>query len=107
MSPKPCRHCGINFMSQSQNSIENLCNNCVLKDQIRNPKNKENKMSEISILIKIPFEKQKKIEEICIEQGIDYSKYFLDLHDAAGDVTLAEELFIPDTHKKKGKNVTR
>jgi hypothetical protein len=57
-----------------------LCNSCLLREEKRTI-TKEDKMSgTIDILIKCPIEEQRKIEEICMNQGIDFTKYFLDLH---------------------------
>lgn len=38
-------------------------------------------MDIIEILIKCPRDIQIEIEEYCINQGVDFSKYFLKLHD--------------------------
>lgn len=82
MQPIPCAHCGINFMRHNINSEnEKLCNNCIVREEIRNPK-KEKIMDMVEILIKCPRKIQINVEEICINQGIDFSRYFLNLHEA-------------------------
>jgi hypothetical protein len=60
-------------MKQDQNpETPNICNNCV--------KPEKKPVDEISILIKCDSATQKMIEEICINQGISFSDYFLSLH---------------------------
>lgn len=74
MPPIPCSKCGINFMKQDQNpETPNLCNNCI--------KPEKKPIDEITILIKCDAETQKMIEEICINEGISFSEYFLKLHN--------------------------
>ena len=61
-------------MKQTQNpETPNICNNCV------RPEKKP--VDEISILIKCDAATQKVIEEICINEGISFSEYFLRLHN--------------------------
>lgn len=82
LPPIPCMHCGVNFMRTTTNpEAPRLCNNCLLKENIRNPR-KEDNMEEttVQILITCPRQDQIDIEEICINQGIDFSRYFLELH---------------------------
>lgn len=43
----------------------------------------------VDILIKCPRQVQIDIEEYCINQGIDFSRYFLELHHAKQDVKSA------------------
>lgn len=80
MPPTPCAHCGNNFM-MNVNDAEalKLCNNCMYKEQKKNPK-KGNDMENVGILIQCPKKIQVEIEEYCINNGMDFSKYFLDLH---------------------------
>jgi hypothetical protein len=60
-------------MKQDQNpETPNVCNNCV--------KPEKKPVDEISILIKCDAATQKVIEEICINQGVSFSQYFLALH---------------------------
>jgi len=74
MPPKPCSKCGINFMKRDQNpETPNICNNCVRPEKIP--------ADEISILIKCDAATQKVIEEICINEGISFSEYFLKCHE--------------------------
>jgi hypothetical protein len=56
----------------STHGAPNVCNNCV------KPEKKPD--DEISILIKCDSATQKKIEEICINESISFSEYFLRLH---------------------------
>lgn len=80
MPPIPCAHCGNNFMRTTLDpEAPKLCNNCSVKEEKRNPKPKE-KMSTIDILIKCPREVQIEIEEYCITHGMDFNRYFLELH---------------------------
>ena len=61
-------------MKQNQNpETPNVCNNCV------RPEKKP--VDEISILIKCDAATQKVIEEICINEGISFSEYFLTCHE--------------------------
>ena len=82
MPLRPCRHCGFNFMSADLNpDAKNLCNNCQLREP--KPKKSEKNMSdEVKIIINFPRKDQIEIEEICINQGINFSDYFLILHRA-------------------------
>lgn len=80
MHPIPCNHCGNNFMRPTLDpEAPRLCNNCTIREEKRNPKKAET-MSTVDILIKCSREEQIEIEEICINQGIDFSRYFLELH---------------------------
>lgn len=82
MAPRPCNHCGNNFMIDCNDpSCPTLCNSCILQDKNRS-KNKANNMENdtIGILIQCPRATQIEIEEICINIGVDFSKYLLDLH---------------------------
>lgn len=80
MHPIPCAHCGHNFMRRDLNpEAEKLCNNCLYKQEQKKPKGQQT-MSEIQILITCERQTQIEIEEICMNQGIDFSQYFLNLH---------------------------
>lgn len=60
-------------MKQDLNpATPNVCNNCV--------KLEKEPIDEITILIKCTSAIQKVIEEICINEGISFSEYFLRLH---------------------------
>lgn len=73
MNPIPCMNCGINFMRQDINpEAPRLCNNCK-KPKVKN-------MSDIQIIIECDRQTQIEIEEICINKGINFSQYFIDLH---------------------------
>ncbi len=82
MNPIPCSHCGVNFMRPTIDpEAPKLCNNCSLKEEKRNP-TKGKCMDTVDILIKCPIALQIEIEEICINNGGDFTKYFLGLHEA-------------------------
>lgn len=99
MHPIPCAHCGFNFMRQNLDpDSPKLCNNCILREKKRTIK-KEEIMTTIDILITCPRQDQIEIEEYCINEGIDFTKYFLSLHYAFRDKT---DLF--DLPKTLGKD---
>lgn len=80
MPPIPCAHCGHNFMRTTLDpEAPKLCNNCIVREGNRQQK-KEDKMDTVDILIKCPKDIQIEIEELCINVGIDFTKYFLQLH---------------------------
>lgn len=56
-----------------------LCNNCVIREERRAPKEKE-KMDTIEILVKCPNNIYRDIEEVCINNGTNPSDYLLTLH---------------------------
>lgn len=79
MQPIPCNHCGYNFMRHNlEADAPRLCNSCDVRENQRNPKGK--KMETIGILIQCPRDEHIVIEELCINQGIDLTRYFLELH---------------------------
>lgn len=81
MPPIPCAHCGNNFMRPTIDpEAPQLCNNCSVREEKRNPQNKAKMETTVDILIKCPQKVQFEIEELCINQGIDFSRYFLELH---------------------------
>jgi hypothetical protein len=64
-------------MKQDLNpATPNVCNNCV--------KPEKEPIDEITILIKCTSAIQKVIEEICINEGVSFSEYFLRLHEGRG-----------------------
>lgn len=80
MQPIPCAHCGFNFMRQNTDpEAPKLCNTCTIREEIRSPKKKDT-MKTIDIVIKCPVDIQADVEELCINQGIDFSSYFITLH---------------------------
>lgn len=84
MTPVPCAHCGYNFMRRTTDpEAIRLCNSCDIRENIRNPP-KDKKMETVDILIKCPLKVQAEIEEYCIAIGMDFSKYFLNLHERHG-----------------------
>lgn len=81
MHPIPCSHCGGNFMRPTLDpEAPKLCNNCLLREEKRNPTKKENMEQTIDIKITCPIKIHNEIEEFCINNGITLSNYFLDLH---------------------------
>lgn len=80
MSPKPCPHCGVNFMPGNPDaSIKQLCNNCTNREP-KKQKTEEKMESEVKIIITIPRDANIAIEEICMNKGISISEYFLRMH---------------------------
>lgn len=80
MSPIPCAHCGHNFMRPTVDpEAPKLCNNCLLRENLRKPKEKQMKDT-VGILIECPRPTQIDIEEFCLNQGVNFSQYFLKLH---------------------------
>lgn len=80
MPPIPCAHCGVNFMRTTTDAeAPKLCNNCLLREQ-QKPRKEAPMENIVDILIKCPRQDQIEIEEICINQGIDFTRYFLELH---------------------------
>lgn len=78
----PCAHCGINFMFHNlDKEASRLCNNCVVREDLRTNKKEMNMKKNINILISCPEEIQREIEELCMKKGVDYSVYFLELHE--------------------------
>lgn len=81
MHPIPCSHCGGNFMRPTPDpEAPKLCNNCLLREEKRNPTKKENMESTIDIKISCPISMHNEIEEYCINNGISLTNYFIDLH---------------------------
>lgn len=109
MPPIPCMHCGNNFMRHTNDpEAAKLCNNCSVRENIRNPKGKE-KMEMITIQIECPRQIQIEIEEICINKGVNFSEYFLDLHEqCTREIHSVEKLFAPEgfieSESKKSKS---
>ena len=84
MPPIPCAHCGVNFMRVNLDpEAPRLCNNCLLREEKRVNQKKKDNMSTIDIVITCPREEQIKIEEYCINHGMDFTRYFLELHYAS------------------------
>ena len=83
MPPIPCAHCGNNFMKHTNDPELKLCNNCTVRENLRSPKGTKMDSSNIvEILIRFPKQTQIEVEEICINEGISFSEYFLNLHNA-------------------------
>lgn len=101
MPPINCCHCAMLFMDHGNDPSKlKLCNSCEIKENLRNPK--EKKMDTIAINIQVPSKIHREIEEICINKGIDFSIYFIDLHNqllnATGDIVSEE---VPEENTKK------
>jgi len=80
MAPTPCKHCGMNFMPADSSEIDyELCHNCKIREQTRTPKI-EKKMATISILVTLPSEIHRAIEENCLAKNTDFNQYFLELY---------------------------
>ncbi len=81
MHPVPCAHCGNNFMRRSLDpETPRLCNNCLVREEKRNPKKEKDMHPVVKILIECPIESHKSIEEECINRGINMTDYFMGLH---------------------------
>ncbi len=63
---------------------QKLCHSCALREEIRSP-TKKDKVKTIDIVIRCPVLIQAEIEEHCMNEGIDFSKYFISLHQTAMD----------------------
>lgn len=103
MPPRPCAHCGVNFMKAIEDpKIPNLCNNCMVKEN--KITGRTTKMDEVVIQIKCPRKVQIEIEEYCINQGMSFDEYFLQLHEAT-KVHDIEKLFAPSIFQKEMVNL--
>ena len=78
--PIPCAHCGVNFMRHNLSpDYPKICNSCMLKEKQHKKGNVEN-MNMVKLLVEVDRQTQVEIEEICINEGISLSLYFLMLH---------------------------
>lgn len=73
--PTPCAWCGVNFMIHRN---KKLCNSCELKE---NAKKGVKTVSKINVVIELESSVHAKIEEICMNLGMDFTEYFLMLHN--------------------------
>lgn len=82
MTPVPCHHCGYNFMRTTMDpEYPRLCNNCLVREDLRNiDKGKKMENDVIHVVIKCPVGIHKDIEEYCLNNGVDLTTYFLNLH---------------------------
>jgi hypothetical protein len=81
MPPIPCAHCGTLFMRQTTDTeAPKLCNNCILKAAKTYTHIGTNPMSKVTIMLECDREIHIAIEEICLNKGISFSEYFLNLH---------------------------
>ena len=105
MHPIPCSHCGNNFMRPTLDpEAPKLCNNCLIREQRRNPE-KMNTTETIDVIVTCPRQVQINIEEHCINQGIDFSKYFLGLHYEKIGKEVSKEYFKEEIEEEeKPKN---
>lgn len=82
--PVPCAHCGTNFMRRDLNpDAPKLCNNCEYNNRQREQNrinNKEKSNSQIQLLITCDRSTQIEVEEICMNQGLSISEYFIRMH---------------------------
>lgn len=102
MQPVPCNHCGYNFMRRDLTpDAPRLCNGCEVRENQRNPKGK--KMDTIGILIQCPKDEHIVIEELCINQGIDLTRYFLELHYGSQAAIKTMEYNRKEHEEKGGK----
>jgi hypothetical protein len=82
MQPVPCNHCGYNFMRQTTDpEAIRLCNGCAEKEKQRKVEVKKEDNT-VGILVKVPKDVYKRIEEYCTNEGMDFTKYFISLHEA-------------------------
>lgn len=102
MSPIPCAHCGRQYMQSTDSNLLKLCNNCALREEKKNPKGSQ-KMETVTILIQCPKDLQKKIEGVCIERGVNFTQYFIDLHEKS--VSGPDFLFVKEGTLPK-ENIT-
>lgn len=82
MTIKNCKFCGINFMQHStiiEIIDKQLCNTCLYREEIKNSKKKEIMSETINMIITIPKKMHAEIEEFCMNKGISFSEYFLEL----------------------------
>jgi hypothetical protein len=79
-SPIPCAQCGVNFMRHNLDpEIPKLCNTCDYRTNINKQKG-EIPMSTIKMNVEFDQKISAQIEEICINEGITISEYFLRMH---------------------------
>lgn len=99
MHPIPCSHCGNNFMRRNLDpDAPKLCNNCEVREEKRNPKKEDKMTAHVNILIKCPIPEHREIEEHCINEGIDMTKYFMELH--YGMKSCKEEIMKVSNHPR-------
>lgn len=72
-----------------------ICNSCVIKEKKRTNQG-DIPVSEMQIIIKCSQEEHAKIEELCVNKGINYSDYFMGLHQ----LNIQESFQVPEV---KGK----
>ena len=100
MPPVPCVYCGNNFMLHDLNpGVPRYCNNCI--KYYKKPITEETKVSKIEIIITCEREDQIEIEEICINEGISFSEYFMRLHDQCSSFKKACPSLPSHTEEKK------
>jgi hypothetical protein len=97
MPPIPCAHCGTLFMRKdNKESSPKICNSCINKERHKN-QNKED-INMMKILIECTPVQHAKIEEICLNEGKNFSEYFLSLHEL-NSVIDSESLKLSDIGK--------
>ena len=80
--PKTCMHCGVNFMKRNpKDEQEKICNSCQNKEnQKKGSQNMSSDNVKIEITIDLNHSEFSKLEELCNNQGMSFSEYFLSLH---------------------------
>lgn len=81
-SPVNCSHCGFLFMRRDLSlDAPRVCNCCENKEKMRNKTKGESDMEpKNKIQIECDQATHAKLEEVCINLGMSFSEYFLDLH---------------------------
>ena len=74
--------------------VPKLCNNCLLREERRNPK--KDIMETVDILIKCPAKDQAEIEEYCMKNGLTFTQYFMNIHYSFKAATNTVELVLND-----------
>lgn len=99
MPPIPCAHCGLNFMKSTHNQeTTNLCNNCIVRENVRTKKVENT--DQVKITINCSRQMQIEIEEYCINKGVSFDAYFQSLHEATKHHDV-ETLFAPEMFGKE------
>lgn len=81
--PVPCAHCGTNFMRRNLDpDAARICHTCELKSP-QKPKiyHRGADVDKPKMLIEIDLKTQAEIEELCLKEGISFSKYFMEAHN--------------------------
>lgn len=98
MYPKLCAYCAVNFMDHTIEKTQKLCNNCLPK---------EKKMSHSQILIDVSREIQIEIEDHCINEGYNFSDYFVSLHKANMEKLGKNKVVLLDSENDDEKKIQK